>query len=58
VVVVAHGVVCKVLLLSLLSGYSLADWRKLEPIHNTGVSELIRTDAGWQAVRINQLLTE
>ena len=29
VVVVAHGIVCKVLLVSLLEGWSLADWSKM-----------------------------
>ena len=55
VVVVAHGVVCKVLLLSLLAGWSVADWQRLGPIDNVAVHELLRDAKAttWQAVRIN-----
>lgn len=55
-VVVAHGVVCKVLLLHLLPGLGVADWTKLGPIHNVAIHELIREDgAEWHAVRVNDL---
>jgi broad specificity phosphatase PhoE len=54
VVIVAHGIVCKVLLLSLLHGYSAADWARLGPIPNVAVSELLETDGGWQAVTLNE----
>ncbi len=53
-VVVAHGVVCKVLLLNLLPGWTVADWQKLGPIHNVAVSELLLEDGRWQGVRINE----
>jgi hypothetical protein len=43
-----------VLLLSLLSGYSVADWPR-GPIRNVAVNELVG-DAGWQAVRINDVV--
>jgi broad specificity phosphatase PhoE len=54
-IVVAHGVVCRVLLLSLLPGWSLADWRRLGVIPNVGVSELVLDEAalGWRAERLN-----
>ena len=55
IVLVAHGVVCKVLLLRLLSGHSAADWNKLGPSRNVGVSELARDIAGWRAVRLNEV---
>jgi len=57
VAVVAHGVVCKVLLLSVLPGLGVADWPNLGPIHNGAIHELVRDDPGsaWQAVRINDL---
>jgi broad specificity phosphatase PhoE len=51
-VIVAHGIVCKVLLLSVLPGYTAADWPKLSPIRNASVSELMRGPAGWEAVRL------
>lgn len=53
-VVVAHGVVCKVLLLSLLPGYTVADWPRLGPIHNVAVSELVHTAGSWQALTLNE----
>ena len=55
-VVVAHGIVCKVLLLSLLPGLGIADWNRLGPIHNVAIHELVREDGGeWGALRINDL---
>ena len=56
--VVAHGIVCKVLLLTLLPGCSVADWQRLGPIHNVAVSELVRDDGPWQALRINAHVVE
>jgi 2,3-bisphosphoglycerate-dependent phosphoglycerate mutase len=53
-VVVAHGVVCKVLLLSLLPGYTVADWARLGPIRNVAISELVETGGAWQQVRLNE----
>ena len=56
IVVVAHGIVCKVLLLSLLPGLAIADWTELGPIHNVAIHELIREDGGeWHALRVNDL---
>jgi broad specificity phosphatase PhoE len=54
-VVVAHGVVCKVLLLSLLPGYTAADWHRLGPVPNVGVSELVGAGGDWEAVRVNEV---
>jgi broad specificity phosphatase PhoE len=51
-VIVAHGVVCKVVLLSILPGWSLADWTKLRPFHNVCLSELVDEDGQWRAVRL------
>jgi broad specificity phosphatase PhoE len=55
IVMVAHGVVCKVLLLSLLPGYSVSDWKKIGPIHNVAISELARASEQWQASRVSEL---
>jgi probable phosphoglycerate mutase len=52
-VVVAHGIVIKVLLLSILPGYSIGDWKRLGSIGNVGVSELLGDDGVWKAVRLN-----
>jgi broad specificity phosphatase PhoE len=53
-VVVAHGVVCKVLLLTLLDGWGPQGWVRLGRVANLSVSELAPTDSGWRA---EQLLT-
>jgi broad specificity phosphatase PhoE len=55
IVIVAHGVVCKVLLLTLLPGYSAADWHRLGSTHNVAISELLHEEEGWRAVRIHDL---
>jgi probable phosphoglycerate mutase len=52
-VIVCHGVVCKVLLLTLLPGHSARDWHQLGPIRNVGIHELLGTEGRWQAVRLN-----
>lgn len=57
VVVVAHGLVCRVLLITLLAEYAITDWGRLGPIHNVAVTELIH-DAGWRAERINEVTPE
>jgi broad specificity phosphatase PhoE len=58
VVIVAHGIVCRVLLLGLLPGWSVADWHKMGPMHNVGVSELIHDGNAWEALRINARVVE
>jgi probable phosphoglycerate mutase len=54
-VVVAHGVVCKVLFLSLLPGHSSADWQRLGPIRNAALTELEGSDGRWQVRQFNAL---
>ena len=54
VVVIAHGIVCKVLLLSLLDGKGPADWATLGRSANLAVSELTPNGLLWEA---GQLLT-
>ena len=49
VVVVAHEVVCKVLLLSLLDGWGPGDWVKLGRAANLSVTELRPTGTSWEA---------
>jgi broad specificity phosphatase PhoE len=55
VVIVAHGVVCRVLIVSLLEGWSVADWKRLGPMANVGVSELVGEAGRWQADRLNEV---
>jgi 2,3-bisphosphoglycerate-dependent phosphoglycerate mutase len=54
-VVVAHGVVCRVLLLSVLSGMGAADWQRFGPMANVGITELVGCGPTWQAVQVNQV---
>jgi len=53
VVVVAHGIVCKVLLLTLLKGWDVGGWEKIGPAMNAAVSELVPGDDGlWHAEKL------
>jgi broad specificity phosphatase PhoE len=49
VVIVCHGVVCKVLLLSLLRNRTAADWVKIGTARNLAVSELVPDEGSWRA---------
>ena len=49
VVVVAHGVVCKVLLLNLLAGWDATGWVKLGRVPNLAVTELVPDGDRWRA---------
>jgi broad specificity phosphatase PhoE len=59
-VLVAHGIVCRVLLLSLqtLPGWSIADWHLMGPVPNVGISELVREGQQWRVLRMNELPEE
>jgi broad specificity phosphatase PhoE len=52
--IVAHGVVCKVLILRLARGWSPRDWYRLGPIANAGFTELIGGPC-WQLVRVSEV---
>jgi probable phosphoglycerate mutase len=54
-VIVAHGLVCKVVQLSLVNGYSPADWLAVGPIRNAAVTEFVPTAEGWRTVRLNEV---
>ena len=49
VVIVGHGVMCKVLLLSLLPGHTAADWTRIGRATNLAVSELVLEANAWKA---------
>jgi probable phosphoglycerate mutase len=57
-VIVAHGIVCRVILLSVLDGYNAADWPRLGGIANASLSEVIGSGRSWQAVRIGEVPDE
>ncbi len=53
VVIVAHGIVCKVLLLCLLDGLGPTNWGKLGRVANVSVSELVPMASGkWHAEKL------
>ncbi len=56
-VVVAHGAVIKVLLLSLGVGYGPGDWQAFHS-PNLGINELVREAAGWRIVRLQEVPRE
>ncbi|MHB1422000.1 MAG: histidine phosphatase family protein [Gemmataceae bacterium] len=56
-VIVAHGVVCRVLLLSLLPGYSIGDWHRMRSA-NVAINELLLDGDSWRALRLNELPPE
>jgi hypothetical protein len=43
------------LLLTLLPGWSIADWHLMGPVPNVGISELVREGQQWRALRMNEL---
>jgi broad specificity phosphatase PhoE len=56
VVLIAHGIVCKVLLLSLLPGHGPGKWEELGKAMNLSVSELTRAgEHGWSAASVLRL---
>ncbi len=58
VVIVAHGIVIRVLLLSLLEGYTVADWDRLGRIQNVSISEITGSGASWKPLRIGETMPE
>lgn len=52
IVVVSHGVVCKVLLLCLLEGGDARRWHDLGRVGNLATSELIQENGAWRAERL------
>lgn len=51
-VVVAHGVVIRVLLTSLLPGYAPTDYVKLGMVPNVALTEVVREGEEWRALRL------
>ena len=52
-VIVAHGIVCKVLLLTLMKGWDAGGWEKLGRVGNAAITELVPGDDGhWHPERL------
>ena len=58
IVVVAHGIVVRVVLLSVVDGYNPADWPRLGRVANASISEVIGTGRTWRAGRIGHVPDE
>jgi len=53
--IVAHGIVIRVVLLSVLEGYNVADWPRLGRIQNVSVSELTGAGRRWRAAAVGEV---
>jgi probable phosphoglycerate mutase len=51
IAVVAHGIVIRVILLSVADGYNAADWPRLGRISNASISEVAGSGSAWRLVR-------
>lgn len=58
IVIIAHGIVIRVILLNILEGYNVADWPKLGSVRNVSVSEVTGTGKLWRATRIGEVPEE
>ena len=57
-VIVAHGIVVRVILLSIVEGYNAADWPRLGRIANASLTEVVGSGRSWQALRISHVPDE
>ena len=58
IAVVAHGIVSRVIILSVVEGYNAADWPRLGRIANASVSEVVGSGRTWRAGRIGHVPDE
>jgi probable phosphoglycerate mutase len=58
VAVVAHGIVIRVILVSVLEGYNAADWPRLGRLANASISEVVGSGRAWRAGRIGHVPDE
>jgi 2,3-bisphosphoglycerate-dependent phosphoglycerate mutase len=58
IVIVAHGIVCRVILVSVIAGYNAADWPRLGRIANASISEVAGSGRTWRAGRIGHVPDE
>jgi len=61
IAIVAHGIVIRVILLSVVEGYNAADWPRLGRIPNASISEvtgLSESTRAWRLVRVGQVPDE
>jgi 2,3-bisphosphoglycerate-dependent phosphoglycerate mutase len=58
IVVVAHGIVLRVLMVSVVEGYNPADWPRLGRIANASISEVVGSGRTWRVGRIGHVPDE
>jgi 2,3-bisphosphoglycerate-dependent phosphoglycerate mutase len=58
IAVVAHGIVIRVILLSVVEGYNAADWPGLGRIANASISEVTGSGRAWRMVRVGYVPDE
>ena len=58
IVIVAHGIVIRVILVSTLEGYNSAAWQRLGRLPNASITEVVGSGKSWQAVRIGHVPDE
>ena len=58
IAIVAHGIVIRVVLLSVVEGYNAADWPRLGRIANASIGEVAGSGRRWRAVRIGHVPNE
>src|SRR5262245_57999225 len=56
--IVAHGIVCRVILVSVLAGYNAADWPRLGRLPNASITDLVGSGRTWRATRIGHVPDE
>ncbi|HKB02427.1 MAG TPA: histidine phosphatase family protein [Gemmataceae bacterium] len=56
--IVAHGIVCRVILVSVIAGYNSADWPRLGRIPNASITDLVGSGRSWRAERIGHVPDE
>jgi 2,3-bisphosphoglycerate-dependent phosphoglycerate mutase len=58
IVIVAHGIVIRVILVSVLEGYNSAAWPRLGRLPNASITEVVASGRSWQAERIGYVPDE
>ncbi len=57
IIVVAHGIVNRVIILSVVKNLGLSDWGKIGKIGNTSITELRKNQDGWSAIKIGEIVS-
>jgi len=58
IAIVAHGIVIRVILLTVVEGYNAADWPRLGRVPNASISEVAGSGSAWRLVRVGDVPDE